>query len=48
MREFKFKTTENGTKIVVWQEDLDVIVLTEREVKEFQTNFDSMEKAKQI
>jgi len=44
MRDFEYKTNKNGTKFVIWLEDLDVIVLTERQVKEFQGKFDSMEK----
>ena len=44
MRDFDFKIRKDGTKYVIWLEDLDYIVLTEKQVKEFQAKFDSMVK----
>ena len=46
MKDFEYKTDSNGSKYVVWMEDLDIIVLSEGQVKEFIIEFKAMEREK--
>tara|TARA_R110002020_G_scaffold287205_1_gene502694 strand:- start:307 stop:459 length:153 start_codon:yes stop_codon:yes gene_type:complete len=43
MSDVEFKVNDNGDKYVVWMEDLDIIVLYESDIREFQSEFDKMD-----
>ena len=42
MRDLEFYTSDDGTKCVSFYEDLDVVIITERDVRYFQSEFDKM------
>jgi hypothetical protein len=43
MRDLEFYTRDDGTKCVSFFEDLDVVIITERDVRHFQSRFDKMD-----
>ena len=43
MTHLEFYTRDDGTKCVSFYEDLDVVIITERDVRYFQSEFDKMD-----
>lgn len=44
VRDIEFYTRDDGTKCVSFFCDLDIVILTEDDIREFQSEFDKMDK----
>ena len=44
VRDEEFYKRDDGTKCVSFYEDLDVVIITERDVRYFQSEFDKLDK----
>ena len=46
IRDEEFYISDDGTKCVAFYSDLDVVILTEKDIKWFQKEFDKLNKEK--